>query len=385
MTRRTLSAPIRNNLRSWRGVGALLFLLLPSACGETSVSTDTRTNWLSTCSDDLSCGGALACVCGVCTRACENGQSCGEVNAQAVCVEVPGCEQASQVCAKEGFFDAPTDGSVADPGDANSTEGAGADSASSSSGASWITTSSGSVMSTSVTSTGPTDISRDSETTLDASTSTTAELSTGESTGACDAADREYVSRDPVACEELTIECGVIAEGVGKVEFNDACGCGCEPYVLPPQTDSIVAGECAASPPSGTPANFAVLAESSTTEVLCNDVPTALLRSYAEMAEWAGVSGCGEIASLMADVDFASQSVIVVGTPERPSASVSYTLQTIDGTIHVGVDAEAYCGGARPSSGFVLVTVNAGPSTALRVATETCFDACPDDGGLPVP
>lgn len=355
-----------------------MLLLLPSACGESRVSTDTRTNWLSSCSDDVSCGGGLSCLCGVCTQACESGQSCGEVSPEAVCVEVPGCEQASQVCAKEGFFDAPTDGSVADPGDADSTARTDSD------GAAVVTPTS-----TSLTSTGPIDTSRGTDEMLDASTSATGVPTTGEFTGdatdPCDAADREYVSHDPLACEGLTIECGVIAEGVGKVEFNDACGCGCEPYVLPPRTDSITARECAESPPAGTPANFAVLAESSTSEVLCNDVPTALLRSYAEMAEWAGASGCGEVASLMATVDFESQSVIVVGTPERPSASVSYTVQTIDGTIHVGVDADAYCGGARPTSGFVLVTVNAGPSTALRVSTETCFDACPDDGGLPVP
>jgi hypothetical protein len=177
----------------------------------------------------------------------------------------------------------------------------------------------------------------------------------------------------------------VIAEGVGRVPFSDECGCGCEPFVLPPQGDSISAGQCAESPPSGSPANFAVLAESATTDSTCDNIPSALLRSYADMATWAGESGCGGLASLMADVDFETQSVIVVGTPERPSASVTYTVQTIDGAIHVGVEADAYCGGARPQSGFVLVTVNAGPNTALRVITETCLAQCPDDGGLPVP
>lgn len=356
-----------------------MILLLPSACGESRLSTDTRTNWLSSCSDDMSCGSGLSCVCGVCTQSCDNGQSCGDVNLDAVCVDVPGCEQASQVCAKEGFFDEPTDGSVGED-DAIATTGSPTSESSAGAGGS------------SVSSTSATTSTVESQDTagMGDSTSHAADVSSGTSTGdvidggVCNDPEREYVSRDPAECDELP-ECGVIAEGVGKVAFSDACGCGCEPYVLPPRTDSITEGQCAESPPSGTPANFAVLAESSTGEVFCNDIPTALLRSYTQMAEWAGTSGCGEVASLMADVDFATQAVIVVGTPERPSASVSYLVQTIDGTIHVGVDADAYCGGARPSSGFVLVTVDAGPSTPLRVSTETCFDVCANDGGLPVP
>jgi hypothetical protein len=382
MTQRTLSAPIRNNLRSWHRASALMLLLLPSACGQTRDSTDTRTNWLSSCSEDMACGSGLSCVCGVCTQPCESGQSCGEVNEDAVCVEVPGCEEASQVCAKEGFFDAPTDGSVVDPEDGNATQSPNSESASGETSAVVTTT-------TSMPSSDAAETTRDSDAVLDGSTSAGESTTDGSSGtlvdgGVCNDPDREYVSRDPAECDTLP-ECGIIAEGVGKIAFSDECGCGCEPFVLPPQTDSITAGQCAESAPSGTPANFEVLAESSTGQWLCDNIPTALLRSYADMAQWAGESGCGDLASLMADVDFETQSVIVVGTPERPSASVSYTVQTIDGTIHVGVEADAYCGGARPSSGFVLVTVNAGPGTALRVVTETCLAECPDDGGLPVP
>lgn len=42
--------------------------------------------------------------------------------------------------------------------------------------------------------------------------------------GACDARDRDYVSRDPDRCATIRFFCPE-----GQVPFFDECGCGCEP------------------------------------------------------------------------------------------------------------------------------------------------------------
>lgn len=372
MMRRILNAPIRNTARAWRPLATLLLVMLPSACGGTRGSTDTRTNWLSSCTGDQACDVGLSCVCGVCTQPCGSGQSCGDVNAEAVCVDAPGCGEASQVCAKEGFFEVVEDSSVTGSEVTAAPESSAVDG-------------SDSLLGTTGAETAGSSATSEGEAGSDASATTDGDGSTGGvDASACDDPGRQYTSRDPEECTELP-NCGVIAEGVGLVAFSDECGCGCEPYVAPPRADSITAGECAASPPSGSSANFAVLAESELGQFSCTDVPSALLRSESDVTAWSNTTGCPEIAGLAAGVDFDTQTVIVVGVPDRPTVSVTYTEQLIDGVIHVGIAADAYCGGARPPSGFALVTVDVGPSVPLQVVTETCLAECPDDGGLPVP
>lgn len=57
------------------------FLLLASAsgCGQSNSQTiDSQTNWLIECQIDAQCG-AYACRCGVCTRACDSDDACGEL------------------------------------------------------------------------------------------------------------------------------------------------------------------------------------------------------------------------------------------------------------------------------------------------------------------
>lgn len=385
MIRRKLGAPIRNNLGLLRQT-AFLLLLWPSACGDTRASTDTRTNWLTSCSEDDDCSAGLSCLCGICTQPCSSASACRDLSSDAVCLAAPGCDEGGQVCAREDSFtdvtvDASTSGAATSTGAESSNTTAG-DSSNTTTGPTTGTSEGNSSSSGgTATSADDMDASQAEETTLDVTTSS------GEQTdaSACDIPEREYQSRDPAECETLPApDCGIVAEGFGRVAFSDECGCGCEPFVAPERSDSLTTGYCNPSA-SGTSANFAVLAESTEGQSLCFNVPSALLRSADDVTEWTNTSGCGDIAPLVADVDFATQSVILVGTPDRPQASVRYVTQTLDGAVHVGVAVEPYCGGARPPSGFVLVVANVGPGSVLQAVTETCDDEQCPDAGLPVP
>ncbi len=46
------------------------------ACEPGAPKTDSQTNWLRSCQIDAQCEDDLACFCGVCTRPCEQGESC---------------------------------------------------------------------------------------------------------------------------------------------------------------------------------------------------------------------------------------------------------------------------------------------------------------------
>jgi hypothetical protein len=75
-------------------VGWILFasLGLAAACGgKASVDgTDSHTHWLRDCQADDECGD-LSCICGVCTKACDEGADCAPFGAETTC-EVPvGC------------------------------------------------------------------------------------------------------------------------------------------------------------------------------------------------------------------------------------------------------------------------------------------------------
>ncbi len=45
----------------------------------------TNTNWLKTCDEQAPCGSKDACVCGVCTRACDDDSACRAVHAETRC------------------------------------------------------------------------------------------------------------------------------------------------------------------------------------------------------------------------------------------------------------------------------------------------------------
>lgn len=67
-------------------VGAVGLVL---ACGGavTSGGTDSNTHWLTTCRDDVDCGSALECHCGVCTRVCDASAQCSSWSEAARCVD----------------------------------------------------------------------------------------------------------------------------------------------------------------------------------------------------------------------------------------------------------------------------------------------------------
>jgi hypothetical protein len=59
-----------------------------ASCTSAESPTGGETHFLKTCSADESCGNGLSCMCGVCTRACTDGEQCQGLPA-AVCVTDP--------------------------------------------------------------------------------------------------------------------------------------------------------------------------------------------------------------------------------------------------------------------------------------------------------
>jgi hypothetical protein len=377
MTWRTLLAPIGNNTRNWQRGSAIAACLLAFACGSSSSSsTDTRTNWLVTCSDD--CDGGLACLCGVCTKVCTSDTKCGEFGEDAVCTATPSsCGQGPEVCAREDFtfpaeFDAAASGSASTMTVSGTFTASDATSSAVDSTNDELT-SSGSASTEVSTATDSTSAGDTSDVTGDADAGA----------DPCDIPGREYLSRDPLECD-VEPSCGIVAEGIGNVPFSDACGCGCEPYVPPERTDTLLEAECATAS-SGFAVDARIVVESEISAIACDNVISALLRSQAAVDEWAANTGCQSLAGTTASIDFSSEAVIIVGTADRPLTNVEYVSQTIDGVFHVGVNAEAYCSGAAPTDGYVVLTVPASPSSAVIARVETCYGTCDFDGGLPPP
>jgi internalin A len=79
------------------------FALAASSCGQQGAGTDTRTNWLTACDQAAQCGSEFACLCGVCTLACENAATCDGLGKGAACLAVDGCGRASNVCSTVVF------------------------------------------------------------------------------------------------------------------------------------------------------------------------------------------------------------------------------------------------------------------------------------------
>ncbi|HVU01392.1 MAG TPA: hypothetical protein VHE30_06555 [Polyangiaceae bacterium] len=70
---------------------------IPSACESSGTSgKDSNTNWAQVCADDSQCG-ALRCLCGTCSRACENAGDCSGLPA-AACESDVECAAAPSKC-----------------------------------------------------------------------------------------------------------------------------------------------------------------------------------------------------------------------------------------------------------------------------------------------
>jgi hypothetical protein len=93
----------RHQLGNWRHslawVGALAVL---AACGSRidPHGTDSSSHWLSSCDEDTECPSEQSCLCGVCTRKCDDARDCRSLDQDAVCIAVDDCNERS-ICTRE--------------------------------------------------------------------------------------------------------------------------------------------------------------------------------------------------------------------------------------------------------------------------------------------
>lgn len=82
---------------------ALLSCLALASCGQTDAGgSDSNTHWLKTCESDDDCG-SLDCLCGVCSRSCEETSDCRGLGSSAVCEASADCsDDAPSLCVAGG-------------------------------------------------------------------------------------------------------------------------------------------------------------------------------------------------------------------------------------------------------------------------------------------
>lgn len=179
---------------------------------------------------------------------------------------------------------------------------------------------------------------------------------------ACDP-DRDYVAYG-VTCDLADIVCEASEE-----YFRDACGCGCAPVS---EVDGGSANFCPPPPPEGTSVDVTVLAET----ICFGDTFSQLVTSQEELD--AALPYCRVV---LDEVSFEGNVVYVGVFPERTAARFNYAVQT-NGTIYLGLESDAYCGGAAPPDAVVVLQF-AGASGNTPVIEDLCtLGEC---SGLPVP
>ncbi len=99
----------RKDLRLALALGAALCILSNCATEPKESSTGGETHFLTACDTSESCGNALACMCGICTRACTDNGACQSLAASAQCVSVADrlAPDSCPDCPSSNFCDVP--------------------------------------------------------------------------------------------------------------------------------------------------------------------------------------------------------------------------------------------------------------------------------------
>jgi hypothetical protein len=373
--------------------------LAASGCGARSTdATDTKTNWLSSCDEDSDCGNRLSCLCGVCTSSCDAKRDCTDLAGEARCLEVSHCGEVNAVCALSEDDLHPAPATTDDEG-----------------GTLHSSTSQSSPTSDPTQTTLPDENTAPSESTAPGeSTAGNNETSSSqEASSTADAGvDTEGLCRDPSLykargetcqvidffCSETEVTffdvCGCGCEpqpaacldpnrtylsteveycqraepncGPGTTQFSDECGCGCETL----EVEGGAPETCPAAP-DGTSVEVTVLAQAE----CFGDTFGQWATSQEELD--AALAYCG----LQVEASF-DGSVVYVGVfPERLAARFGYAV-VVEDTLQLGLESDAYCGGAAPPDSIIVLQLN-GVSAELPVVTDYCtLGEC---SGLPVP
>ena len=99
----------RTGLRFALALGATLCTLSNCVTEPKESSTGGETHFLTACDNNESCGNALACLCGICTRSCTDSTACQSLAASAECVSVSERPAVSSCpdCPSSNFCDVP--------------------------------------------------------------------------------------------------------------------------------------------------------------------------------------------------------------------------------------------------------------------------------------
>lgn len=137
----------------------------------------------------------------------------------------------------------------------------------------------------------------------------------------------------PAACQVALFGCDE-----GEQVFYDVCGCGCRP---------LEGAECVA--PSGT---AIAVTEDQIRQYWCFDFDAEprLITTAEEYTDF--INGCDGTPA--EELDFDGHVYFAAVVPERTAVDFAYAVETNDG-VHVGVQAEAYCGGPAPPTTVLLI------------------------------
>jgi hypothetical protein len=166
---------------------------------------------------------------------------------------------------------------------------------------------------------------------------------------ACSEPAENYVLDDPGTCLVALFACEA-----GEETFYDDCGCGCRP-----------ATSSSCTPPSG---NELSVPAARVGTYSCYGYPGSprVIESADDLEEF--FQGCGSAPEELPD--FEMYTVFGAVVSQRPDVSLEYVVD--DGEdVHVGVQAQAYCGGAYPPTTLMLIEL---PHTDADVVQDRCDD-----------